>query len=81
MDNDGTSDNNDMDEVLDWDDDDDSEMMAAAVLVVVNNNVAIMNMMMLAHQEQEDQDRMRMINDVIRLQTAAKAGQSFIPSQ
>jgi hypothetical protein len=64
MDNDG-SDNNDMDEVLDWEDDDDSEMMAAAVLVVVNNNVAIMNMMMLAHQEQEDQDRMRMINDVI----------------
>ena len=64
MDNDG-SDNNDLDEFLDWDDDDDSEMMAAAVLVVVNNNVAIMNMMMLAHQEQEDQDRIRMIHDVI----------------
>ena len=55
-------DNEDMHEVV-WDDD--SEMMSAAVLIVVNNNIAIMNLMMLARQEQEDQDRMQMINDLM----------------
>jgi hypothetical protein len=39
-------------------------MMAASVLIVVNNKAAIMNMTMLACQ-QADQDRMRMINNVM----------------
>ena len=48
---------------VDWDDD--TDMMAAAVLVVVNTNTAIMNRIILAHQEQQEHERLQLMNDIL----------------
>ena len=49
---------------VDWDDD--TDMMAAAVLVVVNTNTAIMNCCIeLAHEEQQEQVQLQLMNDIL----------------